>query len=66
LRRGASPHASLRVELHAIDPHAQYEVEVRTGLEEGPIRRMSGKDRARFEVAIVNKPGSALVFCKQQ
>jgi len=66
LRRDASPYASLRVDLHAIDPDAHYEVEVRTNLEKGSIRRMSGKDLARFEVTIVDKPGSALVFYKQQ
>ena len=65
LRRDTSPYASLQVDLHAIDPNAQYDVEIRRGLGKEPARRMAGKDLAHLDVTILDEPGSALVFYKQ-
>ena len=65
LRRENSPFTSVRPEFRAIDPNARYEVEIRTGLEKGPLQRMSGKDLAKLQVPIPDQPGSALVFYRQ-
>jgi alpha-galactosidase len=66
LRRPGSPAASMKPGLHAIDPTAQYDVEMRTGLDQSPPQTMSGQDLANLEVAIPDKPGSVLIFYKQQ
>jgi hypothetical protein len=66
LRRPGSPTASMKPGLHAIDPNAQYDVELRTGLDKVATQTMAGKDLANIEVAIPDKPGSVLIFYKQQ
>jgi alpha-galactosidase len=65
LRRPGSSTASMKPGLHAIDPNAQYDVELRTGLDKVDANSMSGQDLANLEVAIPDKPGSVLVFYKQ-
>jgi alpha-galactosidase len=65
LRRDTSLYASLQVDLHAIDPNAQYEVEIRHTLAKGQVQQMSGKNLAHLNVTILGRPGSALVFYKQ-
>ena len=66
LRRQASPYGSIQLALHAIDSNAQYQVEVRTGLDKSPTKQMSGKDLLNLSIDIPDKPGSALIFYKQQ
>jgi alpha-galactosidase len=66
LRRPGSPTASMKRGLHAIDPNAQYDVELRTGLDKVDAQSMSGQDLANIEVSIPDKPGSVLIFYKQQ
>jgi alpha-galactosidase len=63
-RRQNSTVGSMRLGLKAVDPKAQYQVEIRTGLDKCPPKQMSGQDLANLEVAIPDKPGSALVFYK--
>jgi alpha-galactosidase len=65
LRRPGSAFDSTEVDLHAIDPNASYDVEIRNGETKSPTQQMSGKDFAHFKIAITDKPGSALVFYKQ-
>jgi alpha-galactosidase len=65
-RRQDSSSASLRLGLHAIDAKAAYNVEVRTGFEKGPVQSMSGRELKNLEVAIPDKPGSALVFYQKR
>jgi alpha-galactosidase len=65
-RRQNSGVASLRPDLHAIDPQATYDVEIRTGFEKVPVQSMSGHDLASLEIAIPAKPGSALVFYRKR
>jgi alpha-galactosidase len=66
LRRPGSPTASMKPGLHALDPNAQYDVELRTGLDKVATQAMSGQDLANIAVAIPDKPGSVLIFYKQQ
>ena len=66
LRRPGSPTASMKPALHAIDPNAQYDVELRTGLDKVDAQSMSGQDLENIEVSIPDKPGSVLIFYKQQ
>ena len=62
LRRPDSPNPTVELNLHALDPGAQYEVEVRTGLERGKVEMMAGRDLARYRLTVSDRPGSALVF----
>jgi hypothetical protein len=64
-RRQGSAVNSVQPGLKAIDPQAQYEVEIRTGLEKGPSNKMSGQDLTNLQVAIPGEPGSALLFYKR-
>jgi alpha-galactosidase len=63
-RRQNATADSFHLGLKALDPKAQYQVEIRTGLEKTPPKQMSGQDLANLDVAISDKPGSALVFYK--
>lgn len=65
-RRQNSTVGSMHLGLKAIDPDAQYQVEVRAGLDKTTPKQMSGQDLANLEVAVPDKPGSALVFYKKQ
>jgi alpha-galactosidase len=65
LRRQQSPFTTLKLPLRAIDPAAQYDVEVRHGAAKEPAKQMSGKDLVGLEVVIPDQPGSALVFYKK-
>jgi len=62
LRRPPSPYPIFQLDLRAIDPEAQYDVEVRTGVEKGTVKTVPGRDLAHYSIAIADKPGSALVF----
>jgi alpha-galactosidase len=66
LRRQASPFVTIQPNLHAIDPAAQYDVEIRTGFEKAPVNSMSGKDLVNLVITIPDKPGSAIVFYKKK
>jgi alpha-galactosidase len=66
LRRQASPLTSLALGLHAIRPEAQYEVEIRTGLEPAAAKKMSGKELSELQIGVAEKPGAALIFYKEQ
>jgi alpha-galactosidase len=62
LRRPDCPYFGVDLPLHAIDPGATYDVEIRTGLEKGEIKPMSGQDLAHLQISLSDRPGSALVF----
>jgi alpha-galactosidase len=66
LRRPGSPYATLQLDLRAIDPNAQYAVEVRTTLDKAQPATMKGSDLAHLSVTLNDKPGSALVFYRVQ
>jgi alpha-galactosidase len=66
LRRQGSPFISMQTSLHAIDPAAQYDVEIRSGFEKAPVNSMSGKELANLVITIPDKPGSAIVFYKKK
>jgi len=66
LRRPGSKMASIGPGFHAIDPTAQYDVEIRSGLNRAATQSMSGQDLAHLEVVIPDRPGSALVFYRQK
>ena len=62
LRRPTSIYSALQLDLHKIDPAAKYEVEVRTSLDKGPAKTISGQELTHFQITIPDKPGSALIF----
>jgi len=62
LRRPESIYSTLQVDLKNIDPAATYEVEVRTTMDHGTPKEISGADFAHYQVSILDKPGSALIF----
>ena len=62
LRRPGSPYPQIQLDLRAIDGAAQYDVEVRYGLEKGKVQTLSGNDLAHYTLTIPDRPGSALVF----
>jgi alpha-galactosidase len=62
LRRPGSPYSTIQLDLHAIDPAASYDVEVRYGAEKGKVQTVAGKELAHYALSIPDKPGSALVF----
>ena len=62
LRRPTSIYSTLQVDLRGIDPSAKYEVEVRTTIDRGPVKTISGQELTHFQVTIPDRPGSALVF----
>jgi alpha-galactosidase len=62
LRRPKSIYSAVQLDLHHIDPAAQYEVEVRTTLDKAPVKIVSGQELAHFNVTIPDMPGSAVVF----
>jgi alpha-galactosidase len=66
LRRQGSPFVSIQPGLHAIDPAAQYDVEIRTGFEKGVANPMSGKDLSNLVISIPDKPGSVIVFYQKR
>jgi hypothetical protein len=66
LRREKSPFTSVQPGFHAIDPAAQYDVEIRTGFDKGPVKTMSGLDFAKLQIPVADQPGSVLVFYKQR
>ena len=66
LRRPDSPYPTIQLDLHAIDPRAQYDLEVRTGMEKGRVQPVTGKDLIHYQVTIPDRPGSALVFYAQR
>ena len=65
LRRERSDFNSVQPDLHGLDPKAQYEVEIRTGLAKGPLRQMFGAELSKLPITIPDKPGSALLFYRQ-
>jgi len=67
LRRAESLYSGLALRnLHGIDPNAQYQVEIRYGLDKGSVKQMSGHDLSQLQVTILDKPGSALVFYRKR
>ena len=62
LRRPGNPYSALELNLQAIDPQAQYDVEVRAGIDKAKVQTMPGKALAKLRVEIPDAPGSALVF----
>jgi alpha-galactosidase len=66
LRRQGSPLTSMRLGLERIQPDAQYTVDVRTGLGAGTVKKMSGKELVEMQVTVPDRPGSALVFYRQE
>ena len=66
MRRPDSTITSMTPGLHVIDPNAEYDVEIRSGLEKSETKAMSGKDLVNLQVTILDKPGSALVFYKRR
>jgi hypothetical protein len=66
LRRQESPITTLELtHLHAIDPAASYDVEVRFGRDKAPIQNMSGEKLLHLQVTLPDAPGSALVFYRR-
>jgi alpha-galactosidase len=66
LRRPDCVQADIELPLRALDPKAQYDVEIRTGLEKRTVKAMSGEALAKLKISIPDKPGSALVFYKKK
>jgi alpha-galactosidase len=66
LRRQNSTNDSMHLALRAIDPAAQYDVEIRSGIAPVQTQTMSGTDLAILAVTINDKPGSTLVFYKEK
>ena len=62
LRRQHSPILTIQPALRAIDPAADYDVEIRYGLGKVAPRRMTGHDLAQVKITIPDMPGSALVI----
>jgi alpha-galactosidase len=65
-RRDKCPFSAVQPFLQALDPKANYEVEIRHGLTSDPVQHMTGADLARIQVPVPNQPGSALVFYQQK
>jgi alpha-galactosidase len=66
LRRPGSPYSAMQLALKAIDPNANYAVEIRLTRDKGQPVTMKGADLQHLAVAINDKPGSALVFYTKQ
>jgi len=62
LRRQASPYISMHPALHAIEPAARYDVEIRSGMEKGTVREMSGQELVDLQITVPDQPGSVLIF----
>lgn len=60
-RRDQSPYASYDCQLREIDPAASYEVRMHHTYDPEPPVTMSGRDLARLNVTIGQRPGSVLV-----
>ena len=60
-RRQESPFPTLQAGLKDLDPSATYEVSLSETYQEGPKRKMSGKELAAMSVTIDGKPGSLLL-----
>ena len=54
-RRQNSNVASQPPGLKALDPKAQYTVEIRTGFEKGPVKSMSGDELAHLSISLPDK-----------
>jgi alpha-galactosidase len=65
-RRPKCVSQSVQLHLQAIDPAAQYDVEMRTGLDKAPVKKMSGSDLAGLQPSIADTPGSMLVFYRKE
>jgi alpha-galactosidase len=64
-RRQGSDSPSLQAALQALDPKAQYQVEIRPGFEKAPVKTMSGEELAHLQITLPDKPSSALIFYHQ-
>jgi hypothetical protein len=62
LRRPDCPYFGVDLPLHGINLGATYDVEIRTRLEKGEVKPMSGQDLAHLQISLSDKPCSALVF----
>jgi len=59
-------HFALPVDLHRIDPAAQYNVGVRRTQDKGPVQTISGRELTRLLVAAHDMPCSTLVFYREK
>jgi len=65
LRRPEGLYTAMELSLHALDPRAQYAVEIRRGLEKTDIRMMSGEDLAHLQISLPERPSSALILYRK-
>ena len=65
-RRENCPFTAVQPMLHALDPAATYDVEIKGGFAPGKIQRMSGADLTRIQIPLSGAPSSAVVFYKQR
>jgi len=66
LRRAGCANGDVLAKLHAIDPDANYLVEIRTGLEKTTPTAMKGGALAGLTIHVPDQPGSALVFYRRE
>ena len=66
LRRPESPFPAVNLSLHAIQPDAMYEVEIRPGYEKVAPKEMKGSDLAHLQLSLPDAPSSTLVFYHQK
>ena len=66
-RRDESPLTGIETSgLRGLNLAATYAVEIRSGMDRGEVRLMSGKELKDLRISIPDKPGSALLFYRQQ
>ncbi len=66
-RRTESPLTGIDMRgLRGLDLAATYAVEIRSGMERGEVRLMTGKELKNLRISIPDMPGSALLFYRRQ
>jgi alpha-galactosidase len=65
-RREKCPFCAIQPFLQALDPKANYDVEVRHGLTSDPVQHMTGEDLAKIQIPLPDKPDSAVLFYLQK
>lgn len=66
LRRPQSPYTAMELRLHAIDAHADYDVEMRPTLEHRRAIRMTGEALMHLAVTLPGRPSSLLIFYRRR
>jgi alpha-galactosidase len=66
LRRPQSPFFAMELGLQNLNLDATYEVEIRTGYEKAPFKEMKGRDLAKLQIQLPDRPDSALVLYRQK